>query len=156
MMPARTAIVFAMVMALISCSQQIGVMKFAEGKYQHSVTAENIQWLPCPPNVPKGCQLVILEGNPKQTDLFSVRFKLDTDFYMRPHTHPRDERVTILDGQVRVAFGKDTDREHATVFHAGDYYVNARDAIHSVWIDKPTILQITGIGPWQVDFITSE
>jgi len=30
-----------------------------------------------------------------------------------------------------------------------DYYVNARHAVHSVWIEGPTVIQITGIGPWK-------
>jgi hypothetical protein len=51
---------------------------------------------------------------------------------------------------VAVAFGADADRRDATEFGPGDYYVNARHAVHSVWIEGPSVLQITGIGPWKV------
>ena len=33
-----------------------------------------------------------------------------------------------------------SEREDAIHFGPGDYYVNARDAIHSVWVDKPAII----------------
>ena len=134
-------------------SSTIGEMKFPDGSVQHVVHAEDIQWQPCPPNLPEGCEMVVLEGSPKSNDLFSVRFKLSGKFVMPPHTHPKDERATILQGTAYVAFGKDATREQAKEFGPGDYYVNARDEIHSVWADEGTIIQLTGIGPWKANFI---
>ena len=45
-------------------------------------------------------------------------------------------------------------RTDHTEFGPGDYYVNARHAVHQVWIEGPTVLQITGIGPWKAVPIT--
>ena len=75
---------------------------------------------------------------------------------MPAHSHPKDERVTILQGKAYVAFGEDGTRENAKGFGPGDYYVNAREAIHQVWADSSTILQITGIGPWEAHFVGEE
>ncbi|MEL0456644.1 cupin domain-containing protein [Flavobacteriaceae bacterium SZ-1-7] len=147
---------FVLSLMILGCTQlyaQIGVMKFPEGKVQHVVLAEEIQWKPCPPNLPSGCEMAVLEGNPKGNDLFTVRFKVGGNFIMPPHTHPKDERVTILQGKAYVAFGKDATKEEAKAFGPGDYYVNARNAIHTVWADPETIIQITGIGPWEAHFI---
>ena len=85
--------------------------------------------------------------------MFTVRFTVDAGFLMPPHTHPKDERVTIISGQVAVAFGMGATREEATVFGPGDYYVNKREEIHTVWADSTSVLQITGIGPWKADFV---
>ena len=133
--------------------KEIGVMNFPEGEIQHVVHANEIKWGPCPPGLPEGCSICVLEGSPKSADLFSVRFKFSGDFYMPAHTHPKDERVTILEGRAYVAFGKEASKENATVFNLGDYYVNARNEIHTVWADSGAVLQITGIGPWEVDFV---
>ena len=144
------------VMALLvagCANREIGAMKFPAGKVQHAVRATEIKWRPCPKSLPAGCRISVLEGHPKKPDLFTIRFKIDKDLFMRPHTHPRDERVTILSGKAAVAFGKNADRSQAKEFGPGDYYVNARNAVHSVWIEENTILQITGIGPWQAKFI---
>ncbi|WP_445385859.1 cupin domain-containing protein [Robiginitalea sp. IMCC44478] len=132
---------------------EIGVMEFPEGAVQHTVYANDIQWNPCPGNLPEGCNIAVLEGSPQQPDLFTVRFKMDGSFYMPPHRHPKDERVTILEGKAYVAFGEAGTRENAKGFGPGDYYVNKREAIHQVWADQGTILQITGIGPWEVHFL---
>lgn len=151
-------VLVAMILVLIflGCKQNntpVGQMEFPEGKLQHVIRANQIQWKPCPPNLPKGCEIAVLEGNPKNPDLFTVRFRVSGDFVMPPHTHPKDERATIIQGKAYVAFGVDGTREDAEVFGPGDYYVNARGAIHSVWADSATIIQLTGIGPWEANFI---
>jgi len=144
---------FMSVFFLLGCAhKEIGVMKFPQGEVQHVVRAEKINWKDCPPNLPNACEIAVLEGSPKSADLFTVRFKLGKTFLMPAHTHPKDERVTILSGKVAVAFGKEAKRKDAKVFGPGDYYVNSRGAIHTVWGVEDSILQITGIGPWEADF----
>ena len=128
-------------------------MKFPEGTIKHAIKTNEINWKPCPPNIPGDCEMAVLEGNPKNNELFTVRFKIKGDFVMPSHQHPKDERVTILKGKVYVAFGKKATKVMAKEFGAGDYYVNARNEIHSVWADNGTIIQITGIGPWETNFV---
>ncbi|MGB5394570.1 MAG: cupin domain-containing protein [Lutimonas sp.] len=143
----------ALLISACTKTSPVGEMKFPDGIVQHVVLAKDIQWKPCPPNMPEGCEMYVLEGSPKNNDLFTIRFKVGGEFYMPPHTHPKDERVTILQGNAYVAFGKDAMKKDAKKFGPGDYYVNARNEIHSVWADSETIIQITGIGPWEAHFI---
>lgn len=152
----RMVFVMMLILILSGCTQQpapVGQMEFPEGTVQHVVRADKVQWKPCPPNLPAGCEIAVLEGDPKTPDLFTVRFRVSSEFVMPPHTHPKDERATILQGKAYVAFGIDGTRENAKEFGPGDYYVNARGAIHSVWADSATIIQLTGIGPWEAEFI---
>ena len=137
----------------VQLSAQVGEMQFPDGVVQHVVHAKEVPWEPCPPNLPQGCEIAALEGSPKSSDLFTIRFKIHGEFVMPAHTHPKDERVTVLQGKAYVAFGKGAKREEAKEFGPGDYYVNARNAIHTVWADPSTIIQITGIGPWEVNFV---
>lgn len=145
---------WACMLFIAGCAQApVGEMKFPEGSVQHVVLADDIQWKLCPPNLPSGCEMAVLEGNPQGPDLFTVRFRVSGEFVMPPHSHPKDERVTVLSGKVAVAFGAEATRESAKEFGPGDYYVNARGAIHSVWADSLSIIQITGIGPWEAKFV---
>lgn len=137
----------------LDAKAQVREMEFPDDKEQHIVRADDIAWKPCPPHLPKGCQIAILEGSPKEEIMFTVRFKVDKEMIMPPHTHPRNERVTILEGAAFVGFGKEAKKENANKFGPGDYYVNKNGSIHSVWIEAETILQITGIGPWEVDYV---
>ncbi|REJ78195.1 MAG: hypothetical protein DWQ47_17815 [Acidobacteria bacterium] len=150
----KTYVALAILLIAGSCAQSpIGQFKFEEGEKQHVVRADKTEWRACPENLPKGCQIAILEGDPQGEGIFTVRFKVDGDFEMPPHTHPQDERVTVISGKALVAFGENAKREDAAQFGPGDYYINARNEIHYVWAEDGTILQITGIGPWKADFI---
>lgn len=117
---------FILSVIIIGCAQlsaQIGEMKFPEGTVQHVVLAKDIQWKPCPPNLPDGCEMTVLEGNPQSSDLFTIRFKISGAFIMPAHIHPKDERVTVLQGKAFVAFGKGATQAEAKEFGPGDYYV---------------------------------
>lgn len=148
-----STIIFTMLLSACA-TKKMGVVNFPAGKVQIVVKANNTQWKPCPPKLKKGCDGVfILDGSPKKENLYNVRYKLNTAFIMPPHTHPKDERVTIIKGKMAIAFGKNAKRKDAKVFGPGDYYINARNQIHTVWVVKPAVIQITGIGPWEAHFI---
>ncbi len=143
-----------LMLLITGCAQsRVGEFDFAEGVVQHAVPADEISWRACPPNLPSGCEIAVLEGDPRASGLFTVRFRLSEDFVMPPHTHPRDERVTVLHGRMAVAFGANATRDDATEFGPGDYYVNASGAIHTVWASKSSEIQITGFGPWEAHFV---
>ncbi|MGB5191696.1 MAG: cupin domain-containing protein [Polyangiales bacterium] len=126
---------------------------FPEGESQLVRRADAITWVRCPPSLPAPCEMAVLEGDPKTEMMFTVRFRTGSAFEMKPHWHPRNERVTILEGRVGVGFGDQIDRENVTWFGPGDYYVNAEGAHHFVLTDGPAVLQITGIGPWKANFL---
>lgn len=145
---------FVPALFIAGCEQsRMGEFEFPEGTVQHAVLSQEIAWRPCPENLPPGCELAVLEGNPQAPGLFTVRFRVSDGFVMPPHTHPRDERVTVLNGRMAVAFGVDGSREDGKEFGPGDYYVNARGAVHTVWTDEPSEIQITGFGPWEANFV---
>lgn len=148
------ATLLALMLLGAGCAQpRIGEYDFADGIVQHAVPADDIAWKACPPHLPSGCEVAVLEGNPQGSGMFTVRFRLTDDFIMPAHTHPKDERVTVLKGRVAVGFGVGATREDAREFGPGDYYVNARGAVHTVWADKLSEIQITGIGPWEAHFV---
>jgi len=111
-----------------------------------------IDWGPCPPGplAGEGCRMAILEGNPKAEQLFTFRIRTTEPFVLPPHTHPRNERVTVIDGALYVGFGDTVDKAASTRFKAGDFYVNRAGAHHFVWSDEPMTVQLTGIGPWEI------
>ena len=123
---------------------------------QVAILASQIAWARCPPSLPTPCEMAVLEGDPKREMLFTVRFRTGEGFEMKPHWHPRNERVTILEGKIGVGFGDVIDRGDVEWFGPGDYYVNAKDAHHFVLADGPAVLQITGIGPWQANFLETK
>jgi quercetin dioxygenase-like cupin family protein len=155
----RVLVIAQLIMLLIvsaSTPSRADDSSFPEGTLQHVVLAADVAWKPCPPNLPDGCEIAVLEGNPQSPNFFTVRFRLSEQFVMPPHTHPKDERVTVLQGKVSVAIEGDGSRKDARQFGPGDYYVNMRGVVHAVWGDELTVLQITGVGPWEAHFVEQD
>lgn len=114
--------------------------------------AASVAFEPGPPTLPAGVELAVLEGDPKQRGIFTLRLKAPAGFVLAPHTHPEAERVTVISGAISVGFGSTLDKESARTFEAGAYYVNPPGLVHYVFSDEGAIVQITGVGPWKVDF----
>ena len=70
---------------------------------------EELVWT-TPANLPAGTKMAVLEGDPKQQGLFTIRLELPANTEMSPHRHPRDERVVVLSGSISVGFGEEFDK----------------------------------------------
>ena len=110
---------------------------------------ENISWGDAPPSLPAGAKVFILEGNPQQEGIFTMRVKFPPYYKLPAHTHPKDERVTVLDGAVYVGFGNAMDTANGQRFTVGSYYLNPVNEAHYVFTgEEGVIFQVTGLGPW--------
>ncbi|MEM8610279.1 MAG: cupin domain-containing protein [Myxococcota bacterium] len=138
------------------CPSGIAEVDIPESSSQIAMRQDDMAWGPCPSVLPAECQMAILEGDPRSESLFTVRFRTSAPFVLTPHSHPRHERVTILEGRVGVGFGDELVRDEISWFGPGDYYVNAKGSHHFVVVDAPALLQITGVGPWRVNYVDAE
>jgi mannose-6-phosphate isomerase-like protein (cupin superfamily) len=114
-----------------------------------TIQVTNIVWKDAPPSMPKGAKIAVLEGDPQQSGMFTIRLKLPAGSSVPPHWHPRPERVTVLSGEAQVGFG-DVVSTDVTSFKEGTFYVNPPESHHYVLFPKETVIQITGDGPWVV------
>ncbi len=105
-------------------------------------------WTDAPPSMPKGVKIAVLEGDPKVSGMFTVRLHVPQGTTIASHTHPSPERVTVLSGKVRVDIN---DKE--TTFASGGFYINPPAEPHSLTFEEETFLQITGEGPWRIEYV---
>jgi quercetin dioxygenase-like cupin family protein len=110
-------------------------------------------WIDAPASLPAGTKMMLLENHPTREGIFTMRFKVPAGIRLNPHWHPRDERVTILSGLVRVGFGDTFDEDAMTTFGPGSFYVNPPESHHYVWILEETEMQLTGEGPWEIHMV---
>jgi hypothetical protein len=118
------------------------------------VFPDQIQWDEAPPSLPQGAKVYILEGNPMQDGIFTMRVKFPPYYKLPAHWHPKDERVTVIEGAVYVGFGETMDTTAAQKFPQGSYYVNPVESHHYVYTQSEgVVMQITGNGPWGITYI---
>ncbi|HYI08095.1 MAG TPA: cupin domain-containing protein [Thermoanaerobaculia bacterium] len=113
-------------------------------------TPEVIGWADGPPSMPAGSKIAVLEGDPLAEGMFTIRVRIPAGAALAPHWHPRDERVTVLSGAAELGFGNTADRARVTRYEAGSFYVNPQRVMHYLFFPEETVLQMTGIGPWEI------
>jgi len=112
-----------------------------------------IEWKPGPAAIPPGAKMAVLEGDPTKDGPFVVRFQFPDGYHIPPHTHPKTERVTVISGNLLLAAGETLDRDSATKLPAGSFGYWPAGMKHAGWSEGDTIIQLHGIGPWQINYL---
>lgn len=114
---------------------------------------EAIVWKDGPASLPPGAQIAVLEGDPAKEGMFVMRVKVPDGFHIPAHTHPKPERVTIIQGIFKLAMGANPKKEDARILPVGTYGVWPPGMVHAVWIEGETIVQFHGMGPWIIEYV---
>jgi quercetin dioxygenase-like cupin family protein len=112
-----------------------------------------IQWKEGPAALPPGAKMAVLEGDPTKEGPFVVRFQFPAGYHVAAHTHPKTERVTVISGILYLAAGEALDRNSAKSLPAGSFGFWPAGMKHTAWSEGETIIQLHGIGPWQINYV---
>lgn len=115
--------------------------------------AADMQWKDGPASLPKGAQMMVLEGDPAQPGPFTLRFKFPDGFQVRPHWHTQTEHATVLAGVLHLGMGERFDRAATQALVAGSFGWWVAGTRHYAWAEGETILQLHGQGPWTVTYV---
>jgi hypothetical protein len=125
-----------------------------DGAKEHAVVTPNdLKWQDGPASLPKGAKVVVLEGDPSKAGEFVLRVKLPDGMRIMPHTHPKDERVTVLSGTLYLGMGDRFDEKKAAALPAGSYGRTGAGMKHFGFVKGETVLQLHGSGPWAVVYV---
>jgi quercetin dioxygenase-like cupin family protein len=119
----------------------------------HLFPLAEAKWVEGPASLPKGARIAVLEGDPAKAGPFVFRLRVPDGYRVPPHTHPKNERITVLQGTFNVGMGVKFDRAATTPMPAGTYGWWPAGMTHFVWAKDETILQFHGDGPWTIDYV---
>jgi quercetin dioxygenase-like cupin family protein len=117
------------------------------------VMADQVTWGPGPAALPPGAQAAVLEGDPKQAAPFTMRLLFPAGYRIPAHSHPGVERVTVIQGELKVGMGDKFDASALTPMPAGTFIAMQPGTRHYGQAEGKTVLQITAIGPWKVNYV---
>ena len=120
------------------------------------IVPDDIKWVDGPLSLPKGARMVVLEGDPTHDGPFVMRVKMPDGFKIMPHTHPKDERVTVITGTLYLGMGEKYDEKAARAMPAGSYGRTGAGMKHFAYVKGETILQLHGTGPWSVEYVNPD
>lgn len=68
----------------------------------HTVNSA-LQWGPCPPIFPKGCQIAVLNGDPSRPNA-DVFLRVPGGYTIPAHSHTSAERMILVEGRLAVRY----------------------------------------------------
>ncbi len=137
----HAAVTFAC--ALMSACATSSAQVAPEAAITRTVSSE-LQWGPCPPIFPAGCQIAVLHGDPARPNA-DVFLRVPGGYQIPAHSHTSPERMVLVEGQLNVRY-KGAAAEMLT---PGEYAYGPAKTAHqaSCLGDKPCTLFIAFEGP---------
>ena len=117
------------------------------------VAPDQTSWKAGPPSLPAGAKFAVLEGDPKEEGLFTMRLSLPDGYRIPPHSHAAVERVTVLQGTFKLGMGNKFDRSALTAMPTGSYISMEPGTRHFVLTEGNTVVQINAVGPWKIEYV---
>lgn len=128
----------------------------ADGDHRHfNVLADDVRWMAAPAlsGLPEGVELALIEGTPLVEGPFTFRLRFQDGARLMPHTHPVDERITVISGSLNQGIGETFDQSATEVIPAGSFVYRSPGQAHFVWFDEETVLQFHGTGPFGIEYV---
>ena len=119
------------------------------------IKMEEIKWQDAPPKFIKGAQIAVLLGDPEKAGMFIIRFKLPANYKVAPHTHPKQEHVTVLRGGLAIGMGTKMDMT-TPVMPPGTFFDTPANKPHFVFTKEETITEVSGMGPFELTYLHPE
>ena len=116
------------------------------------VTPKAIKWVPFIPGGP-GVKAAVIAGDPEKPGPFVLRIKSPAGAKVPPHWHPGDEHITVLSGTFAIGMGDTFDAKKLTALPPGSYALVPREQHHFGQSRTATVLQVHGMGPFQLNFV---
>ncbi|MBI4499899.1 MAG: cupin domain-containing protein [Gemmatimonadetes bacterium] len=115
--------------------------------------APALVWGPAPAAFPAGAKLAVLQGDPGQAGLFTVRLDMPDGYKIAPHFHPTDEYVTVIEGTFLVGMGDRIDAKQATALPAGGFVTAGANMHHFAIAKGHTVVQVHAMGPFALTYV---
>lgn len=143
-MRTRTTILAALAAAVVLLAVNARADKDKAGFVR--VTPEEVKWTDRPGY--DGVKFAVIQGDPSKPGVYVIRAKFSPGAMTRPHWHPEDRFVTVLQGTWWAGEGDTFDPDKTTPLKAGSFMMHPAKAHHYDGAkDEEVIVQIIGIGP---------
>jgi quercetin dioxygenase-like cupin family protein len=115
--------------------------------------AKALKWGAGPPSLPSGAQMAVVSGNPGAKGRFVIQLKMPADYAVPPHSHPTDEMVKVVSGNLHYGMADKMEMAKAKTLKAGHSVSMAAKMNHWVHAAAPATIQVSGRGPFEINYV---
>jgi quercetin dioxygenase-like cupin family protein len=120
---------------------------------QAAAKTADLKWGPAPAAFPAGAQMAVVSGDPGKPGPFTVQLSMPDGYKIKPHTHPTDESVTVVDGTFLVGMGDKWDPAKAKPMATGATGAIPANMAHFAQAKGKTVVQVASTGPFAMTYV---
>jgi hypothetical protein len=118
--------------------------------------AAGLTWGPAPPGLPAGARVAVVSGDPGKAGPFTLRIDMPPDYAVRPHHHPTDEKLRVLEGTLHFGHGAKWNEQAMKEMAPGVPVTLAAKQPHFVHAASHVILELQSTGPFAITYVSSK
>lgn len=117
------------------------------------VTPEQLVWKFILP----GTEMAVVSGNPdKKGGIYVIRIRTKGEVKVRPHWHPTEEHITVLEGSFLMAHGDKYDASKLIELKPGAHSVVPATMPHFGFHKAGNVIEIFGEAPFAINWVNPE
>jgi quercetin dioxygenase-like cupin family protein len=113
------------------------------------------KWGPAPPMLPPGAQIAVLAGDPTKAVPYTVRLKFPANYAIPAHSHPSDEHVAVVSGELFIGMGTKLDMKAGMALGVGGFALMPANANHFAYTKSETTIVLYGQGPVEFKYVNT-
>jgi quercetin dioxygenase-like cupin family protein len=145
-----TSRLFRSLASVLLCGSAVTAVAFAQASTHFMENLGTAKWTAAPPMLPAGAEIAVLSGDPGKTAPYTIRLKFPANYNLPAHSHPQDENVAVVSGELFMGTGTKLDRNAGQGLRVGGYALVPANFNHFAYTKGETTILLYGTGP--VDF----
>ena len=151
---ASRAVVLIVVSLGFAASLSMGPGAYAQSSHVMARLSD-AQWGPAPPMLPAGAQIAVLAGDPTKSGAYVIRLKFPADYTIPAHSHPTNENVTVVSGELLVGMGDSVNKASAKGLGVGGFGLLPANMNHFAFTRQETTIVLFGQGPVEFKYVNA-
>lgn len=112
-----------------------------------------LKWGPAPPGLPQGSRVAVVSGDPAKAGPFTLRVDMPPDYAIRPHHHPTQEELRLIEGTLHLGHGAKWDEKAMTAVAADRPVTIKPKEPHFLHAASRVVLEVQGTGPFAITYV---
>jgi quercetin dioxygenase-like cupin family protein len=147
-----SAVLFAAALAISSLALALDEKPAAKSEHVMFAAAD-LKWGDAPASLPAGAKAAVLAGDPAKAGPFTIRLQMPAGYKVPAHTHPTEERITVISGTAQFGAGPKFDDAAAHDLAAGGFTVMPVGMQHFAGSKAGCVLQVESTGPFEIKYV---
>ena len=127
-------------------------LSWAQADHHMMVDPGKLNWAPVP-SLPQGAQITVIEGPMNEAVPFTVRLKFPANYTIPAHSHPTNENVVVVSGDLLVGMGDTVNKAGASGLGLGGFGMLPANMNHFAFTKQETVITLFGQGPVEFKYV---